>query len=140
MTHLKTGDKNSGHLTRCIYSQRLPLLDYYLLLKFNKSLFIYLYIYLLFLSLDWSGILVNITGEIFLYPSHHQSLCSCTHRFTHTCTHRCRVTSFSSLPPSQTVNFALVPPVARTVFLGGVALLFTIYLCHLRQQRGHKLK
>ncbi|KAM9353223.1 mpv17-like protein [Symphorus nematophorus] len=40
----------------------------------------------------------------------------------------------------QAVNFALVPPVARTVFLGGIALTFTIYLCHLRQQRGHKLE
>ncbi|TDH11747.1 hypothetical protein EPR50_G00063900 [Perca flavescens] len=40
----------------------------------------------------------------------------------------------------QAVNFALVPPVARTVFLGGIALTFTIYLCHLRQQSGHKLE
>uniref|UniRef100_A0A8D3AQM2 Si:ch211-120k19.1 n=1 Tax=Scophthalmus maximus TaxID=52904 RepID=A0A8D3AQM2_SCOMX len=34
----------------------------------------------------------------------------------------------------KAVNFALVPPVARTVFLGGIALTFTIFLCHLRQQ------
>ncbi|XP_037641031.1 mpv17-like protein [Sebastes umbrosus] len=40
----------------------------------------------------------------------------------------------------QAVNFALVPPVARTVFLGGIALAFTIFLCHLRQQSGHKLE
>uniref|UniRef100_A0A3Q0R9W3 Si:ch211-120k19.1 n=1 Tax=Amphilophus citrinellus TaxID=61819 RepID=A0A3Q0R9W3_AMPCI len=35
------------------------------------------------------------------------------------------------------VNFAFVPPVARTVFLGGVALVFTVFLCHFRQ---HKIK
>ncbi|XP_037129558.1 mpv17-like protein [Syngnathus acus] len=40
----------------------------------------------------------------------------------------------------QAVNFSLVPPVARTVFLGGVALVFTIFLCHLRQQKGGKLE
>ncbi|XP_036929331.1 mpv17-like protein [Acanthopagrus latus] len=40
----------------------------------------------------------------------------------------------------QAVNFALVPPVARTVFLGGIALTFTIYLCHLRQQQDQKLE
>ncbi|XP_061632332.1 mpv17-like protein [Phyllopteryx taeniolatus] len=40
----------------------------------------------------------------------------------------------------QAVNFSLVPPVARTVFLGGVALVFTIFLCHLRQQKDHKLE
>lgn len=40
----------------------------------------------------------------------------------------------------QGVNFALVPPVARTVFLGGIALVFTIFLCHLRQQQDHKLE
>ncbi|KAM9851471.1 mpv17-like protein [Aulostomus maculatus] len=40
----------------------------------------------------------------------------------------------------QAVNFSLVPPVARTVFLGGVALVFTIFLCHLRQQHVHKLE
>lgn len=39
---------------------------------------------------------------------------------------------------TQVVNFALIPPVARTTFLGGIALTFTIYLCHLRQQPGHK--
>ncbi|XP_023186576.1 mpv17-like protein isoform X1 [Xiphophorus maculatus] len=38
----------------------------------------------------------------------------------------------------QAVNFAFVPPVARTAFVGGIALTFTIFLCHLRQQRGHK--
>ncbi|XP_053742918.1 mpv17-like protein [Synchiropus splendidus] len=38
----------------------------------------------------------------------------------------------------QAVNFSLVPPVARTVFLGGVALIFTIYLCHVRQQHDNK--
>ncbi|XP_062255621.1 mpv17-like protein [Platichthys flesus] len=40
----------------------------------------------------------------------------------------------------QAVNFSLVPPVARTVFLGGIALTFTIYLCHLREQPSHKLE
>uniref|UniRef100_G3PCK8 Si:ch211-120k19.1 n=1 Tax=Gasterosteus aculeatus aculeatus TaxID=481459 RepID=G3PCK8_GASAC len=39
---------------------------------------------------------------------------------------------------AKAVNFALVPPVARTVFLGGIALTFTIFLCHLREQSGHK--
>ncbi|KAM8825798.1 mpv17-like protein [Synchiropus picturatus] len=38
----------------------------------------------------------------------------------------------------QAVNFSLVPPVARTVFLGGVALIFTVYLCHVRQQHDNK--
>ncbi|XP_043971895.1 mpv17-like protein [Gambusia affinis] len=38
----------------------------------------------------------------------------------------------------QAVNFAFVPPVARTAFVGGIALTFTIFLCHLRQQRGHR--
>ncbi|CAG6015301.1 unnamed protein product [Menidia menidia] len=38
----------------------------------------------------------------------------------------------------QAVNFAFVPPVARTVFLGGIALTFTVFLCHLRQQRSHE--
>nr|XP_023685920.1 mpv17-like protein isoform X2 [Paramormyrops kingsleyae]XP_023685921.1 mpv17-like protein isoform X2 [Paramormyrops kingsleyae] len=36
----------------------------------------------------------------------------------------------------QVVNFSLVPPVARTVFVGGVALIWTVFLCHFRQQRG----
>ncbi|XP_061072701.1 mpv17-like protein [Conger conger] len=36
----------------------------------------------------------------------------------------------------QAVNFTLVPPAARTVFVGGIALVWTIFLCHLRQQRG----
>ncbi|XP_035019388.1 mpv17-like protein [Hippoglossus stenolepis] len=40
----------------------------------------------------------------------------------------------------QAVNFSLVPPVARTVFLGVISLTFTIFLCHLRQQRSHKLE
>ncbi|XP_016893274.1 mpv17-like protein [Cynoglossus semilaevis] len=40
----------------------------------------------------------------------------------------------------QAVNFALVPPVARTAFLGGIALTFTIFLCHLRQHQNHKLE
>ncbi|XP_056143073.1 mpv17-like protein [Lampris incognitus] len=34
----------------------------------------------------------------------------------------------------QAVNFALVPPVARTVFAGGITLLWTVFLCHCRQQ------
>ncbi|XP_054639194.1 mpv17-like protein [Dunckerocampus dactyliophorus] len=41
---------------------------------------------------------------------------------------------------TQAVNFSVVPPVARTVFLGAGALAFTIFLCHLRQQQDHKLK
>jgi len=45
---------------------------------------------------------------------------------------------FSSLLPSQAVNFSLVPPVARTVFLGGISLAFTIFLCNLRQQSDNK--
>nr|XP_020473330.1 mpv17-like protein [Monopterus albus] len=40
----------------------------------------------------------------------------------------------------QAVNFALVPPVARTAFVGGIALTFTIFLCHFRQQHDCKLK
>ncbi|KAG5856367.1 mpv17-like protein [Anguilla anguilla] len=36
----------------------------------------------------------------------------------------------------QAVNFSLVPPVARTVFVGGINLIWTIFLCHLRQQRS----
>ncbi|KAG9334304.1 hypothetical protein JZ751_008286 [Albula glossodonta] len=36
----------------------------------------------------------------------------------------------------QAVNFSLVPPVARTVFVGGITLIWTVFLCHLRQQRG----
>uniref|UniRef100_A0A3Q2TV86 Si:ch211-120k19.1 n=1 Tax=Fundulus heteroclitus TaxID=8078 RepID=A0A3Q2TV86_FUNHE len=38
----------------------------------------------------------------------------------------------------QAVNFAFVPPVARTAFVGGIALTFTIFLCHLRQQHRQK--
>ncbi|XP_015236678.1 PREDICTED: 60S ribosomal protein L18 isoform X1 [Cyprinodon variegatus] len=34
----------------------------------------------------------------------------------------------------QAVNFVFIPPVARTAFVGGIALTFTIFLCHLRQQ------
>ncbi|KAK7886050.1 hypothetical protein WMY93_025671 [Mugilogobius chulae] len=34
----------------------------------------------------------------------------------------------------QAINFSLVPPVARTVFLGGIALTFTIFLCHMKRQ------
>ncbi|TKS82140.1 Mpv17-like protein [Collichthys lucidus] len=47
---------------------------------------------------------------------------------------------WSGILVNNAVNFALVPPVARTVFLGGIALTFTIYLCHLRQQHGHKVE
>uniref|UniRef100_A0A3P9NLW4 Si:ch211-120k19.1 n=1 Tax=Poecilia reticulata TaxID=8081 RepID=A0A3P9NLW4_POERE len=46
--------------------------------------------------------------------------------------------SFTGLRDNHAVNFAFVPPVARTAFVGGIALTFTIFLCHLRQQRGHK--
>ncbi|XP_037532828.1 mpv17-like protein [Nematolebias whitei] len=38
----------------------------------------------------------------------------------------------------QAVNFTFVPPVARTAFLGVIALTFTVFLCHLKQQHGHK--
>lgn len=37
---------------------------------------------------------------------------------------------------SQAVNFSLIPPVARTVFVGGVALGWTSFLCHFKQQKG----
>ncbi|XP_072534865.1 mpv17-like protein [Salminus brasiliensis] len=36
----------------------------------------------------------------------------------------------------QAVNFSLVPPVARTVFAGGISLGWTVYLCHFRQQKN----
>ncbi|XP_063054251.1 mpv17-like protein [Engraulis encrasicolus] len=36
----------------------------------------------------------------------------------------------------QAVNFSLVPPVARTVFVGGVALTWTVFLCHFRQLKS----
>ncbi|KAF6739759.1 Mpv17-like protein [Oryzias melastigma] len=36
----------------------------------------------------------------------------------------------------QAINFTFVPPVARTAFLGGVALTFTIFLCHFKQQQN----
>ncbi|KAK0139132.1 Mpv17-like protein [Merluccius polli] len=35
----------------------------------------------------------------------------------------------------QALNFALVPPVARTLFVGGITLVWTVFLCHFRQQR-----
>lgn len=104
---------------------------------------VFLSVNLLFLSLDWSGVLVNNAGEIscvHLIIGHflclHTKSQSCTYKYTD----GRMTTTFSSLPPPQAVNFALVPPVARTVFLGGIALTFTIYLCHLRQQHGHKLE
>ncbi|KAJ0000475.1 hypothetical protein NQD34_012317 [Periophthalmus magnuspinnatus] len=37
----------------------------------------------------------------------------------------------------QAINFSLVPPVARTVFLGGIALTFTVFLCHMKRQGKH---
>ncbi|XP_061771244.1 mpv17-like protein isoform X1 [Nerophis ophidion] len=40
----------------------------------------------------------------------------------------------------QAINFSVVPGVARTVFLGGGSLLFTIYLCHLRQHQHQDLQ
>ncbi|XP_066538384.1 mpv17-like protein [Hoplias malabaricus] len=39
----------------------------------------------------------------------------------------------------QAVNFSLVPPVARTVFAGGISLGWTVFLCHLKQQRTDSL-
>ncbi|XP_056090852.1 mpv17-like protein [Rhinichthys klamathensis goyatoka] len=36
----------------------------------------------------------------------------------------------------QAVNFSLIPPVARTVFVGGVALGWTVFLCHFKQQKS----
>nr|XP_055067564.1 mpv17-like protein [Misgurnus anguillicaudatus]XP_055067565.1 mpv17-like protein [Misgurnus anguillicaudatus] len=39
----------------------------------------------------------------------------------------------------QAVNFSLVPPVARTVYVGGVALVWTVFLCHIRQQKTDSL-
>uniref|UniRef100_A0A672TA59 Si:ch211-120k19.1 n=1 Tax=Sinocyclocheilus grahami TaxID=75366 RepID=A0A672TA59_SINGR len=35
----------------------------------------------------------------------------------------------------QAVNFSLIPPVARTVFVG-VALGWTVFLCHFKQQKS----
>ncbi|XP_028837546.1 mpv17-like protein [Denticeps clupeoides] len=35
----------------------------------------------------------------------------------------------------QAVNFSLVPPVARTVFAGGISLVWTVFLCHFRHQK-----
>ncbi|XP_030641344.1 mpv17-like protein [Chanos chanos] len=37
----------------------------------------------------------------------------------------------------QAVNFSLIPPVTRTVFVGGVTLVWTIFLCHFRQKRSN---
>lgn len=36
----------------------------------------------------------------------------------------------------QAVNFSLIPPATRTVFVGGVALGWTIFLCHFKQQKS----
>ncbi|XP_027004756.1 mpv17-like protein isoform X1 [Tachysurus fulvidraco] len=36
----------------------------------------------------------------------------------------------------QAVNFTLVPPIARTVFVGGISLGWTVFLCHFRQQKN----
>ncbi|XP_016142945.1 mpv17-like protein isoform X1 [Sinocyclocheilus grahami] len=36
----------------------------------------------------------------------------------------------------QAVNFSLIPPVARTVFVGVVALGWTVFLCHFKQQKS----
>ncbi|XP_010883087.1 mpv17-like protein [Esox lucius] len=38
----------------------------------------------------------------------------------------------------QALNFSLVPPVVRTVFVGGASLVWTVFLCHLRQQKDYK--
>uniref|UniRef100_A0A8C7J099 Si:ch211-120k19.1 n=1 Tax=Oncorhynchus kisutch TaxID=8019 RepID=A0A8C7J099_ONCKI len=35
----------------------------------------------------------------------------------------------------KALNFSLVPPVARTVFVGGITLVWTVFLCHFRQQK-----
>uniref|UniRef100_A0A673FNY3 Si:ch211-120k19.1 n=1 Tax=Sinocyclocheilus rhinocerous TaxID=307959 RepID=A0A673FNY3_9TELE len=48
-------------------------------------------------------------------------------------------TSYKRFPHflmSQAVNFSLIPPVARTVFVGGVALGWTVFLCHFKQQKS----
>ncbi|XP_065126199.2 mpv17-like protein [Paramisgurnus dabryanus] len=39
----------------------------------------------------------------------------------------------------QAVNFSLVPPVARTVYVGGVTLFWTVFLCHIKQQKTDSL-
>ncbi|CAL9705663.1 unnamed protein product [Knipowitschia caucasica] len=39
----------------------------------------------------------------------------------------------------QAINFSLVPPVARTVFLGGIALTFTVFLCHMKRQESNNI-
>ncbi|MBN3299247.1 mpv17-like protein [Amia ocellicauda] len=36
----------------------------------------------------------------------------------------------------QVVNFSLIPPSVRTVFVGGASLLWTVFLCNLRQQQA----
>ncbi|KAJ8005082.1 hypothetical protein DPEC_G00142960 [Dallia pectoralis] len=38
----------------------------------------------------------------------------------------------------QALNFSLVPPVVRTVFVGGASLVWTVFLCHLRQTKDDK--
>uniref|UniRef100_A0A6Q2Z8G6 Uncharacterized protein n=1 Tax=Esox lucius TaxID=8010 RepID=A0A6Q2Z8G6_ESOLU len=38
----------------------------------------------------------------------------------------------------KALNFSLVPPVVRTVFVGGASLVWTVFLCHLRQQKDYK--
>lgn len=88
---------------------------------------------------DWSRVLVNHAGNI-VY-SHRFSV---MHRHAER-VHNINITKWSKLffhhfYPRQAVNFAFIPPVARTTFLGGIALTFTIYLCHLRQQPGHKFE
>ncbi|XP_017555779.1 mpv17-like protein [Pygocentrus nattereri] len=40
----------------------------------------------------------------------------------------------------QAVNFSLVPPVARTVFVGGISLGWTVFLCHFRQQSNESVE
>ncbi|XP_056619035.1 mpv17-like protein [Triplophysa dalaica] len=39
----------------------------------------------------------------------------------------------------QAVNFSLIPPVARTIYVGGAALIWTVFLCHFRQQKSNSL-
>lgn len=82
---------------------------------------------------DWSRVLVNHAGKI--VHSHTNF-----HVQTNTNTAvKLKIKMACHLSP-QAVNFALIPPVARTTFLGGIALTFTIYLYHLRQQPGHKFE
>lgn len=85
---------------------------------------------------DWSSVLVNHAGNIvYSHTDFH------VHKDKPKTEKKTKQkTKKTLIPLLQVVNFALIPPVARTTFLGGIAMTFTIYLCHLRQQPGHKFE